>query len=125
MKIVTADTRIVPSRRIQNRRGQAILVLTLLALIMTSAIPATAQTNETELIKSLDVAGFNLVDRSESWLGRVILDFENTTTEREIIFNPVNGEVLRDYSEPLHRTEEESENWLFHLLGSLFGERGE
>ena len=89
--------------------------------LMTFANVAQAQSTEGDVIRNLETGGYELVDRRKSWLGRIILDFRSDRFEREIILNPVNGEILRDYSEPIHVGPEE-ENWWNHLLNPFGGD---
>lgn len=80
-----------------------ILVITLLFLSST----AFAATYEEELIAHLQSQGFKLVERELTWLGRISLEFKSDTHEREIILNPNNGAILRDYKEPLDDNDED------------------
>ncbi len=60
-----------------------------------------------------------------SWLGRIILDLENETHEREVIFNPVNGSVMRDFTEAKHSEGEEDGPWYLHLFAPFRGDTDE
>ncbi|MEP3199999.1 MAG: hypothetical protein ABJO57_19135 [Lentilitoribacter sp.] len=80
-----------------------ILVIVLIFLSST----AYAATHEEELITHLQSQGFKLVEREATWLGRISLEFESDTHEREIILNPNNGAILRDYKEPLDDNDED------------------
>ena len=64
-------------------------------------------TLEEELIAQVESQGFILVERESTWLGRVSLEFISDTHEREIILNPNNGAILRDYKERLDEDDEE------------------
>ena len=77
--------------------------------------------NEAVIINQVSRQGFALVERSESWLGRVNLEFRSDDQERQIILNPANGEALRDYSEGIHQGSEEGD-WFSHLLSPFFGD---
>lgn len=79
-----------------------ILVIMLLFLSST----ACAATHEEELIMHMQNQGFKLIERETTWLGRVSLEFKSDTHEREIILNPSNGAILRDYKEPLDENDE-------------------
>ena len=123
MMSVKTDKLPMPPRRIFRRGAMPLACIT--AVLLLYPAMGAAQAREADLIKQMETNGYVLVDRSKSWLGRVVLDFENQTAEREIIFSPVNGEILRDYSEPLHRNEEENEVWYYHMFRTLFGEKGD
>ncbi len=98
------------------------LVLVLALLI---AQPAQSQTQETQLLEQLQSQGFVLVEKSTSWLGRIIFDLENDTHEREVIFNPVNGSVMRDFTEVKHNSGEEDGPWYLHLFAPFRGDSDE
>ncbi len=57
--------------------------------------------HEAEIISQLKSQGYHLVEREKTWLGRIVLEFESKTHEREIIVNPNTGAVIRDYKERL------------------------
>jgi len=90
-------------------------------IFFAAATAGLAQSTEEQVIQNLRETGFTLVERKTSWLGRVILEFESETLEREIILNPVNGEIVRDYSESIHETPE-NENWWKHLISPFRGD---
>ena len=77
-----------------------------LLLLFSSSI-AYAATYEDELIAHMKGQGFVLVERESTWLGRISLEFRSNTHEREIILNPNNGAILRDYKERLDEDDEE------------------
>ena len=70
--------------------------LVLMAVVAVAA-PAGAQTVEDSIIRQLRAQGFTEFDVSRSWLGRIVIQAENETLEREIVVNPQTGEILRDY----------------------------
>lgn len=80
-------------------------ILVVLLLFLSST--ASAMTLEEELIAQVESQGFILVERESTWLGRVSLEFISDTHEREIILNPNNGAILRDYKERLDEDDEE------------------
>ena len=80
-------------------------ILVVLLLFLSST--ACAMTPEEELIAQVESQGFILVERESTWLGRVSLEFISDTHEREIILNPNNGAILRDYKERLDEDDEE------------------
>lgn len=80
-------------------------LLVILLLFLSST--ACAATHEEELIAHLQSQGFKLVERESTWLGRISLEFKSDTHEREIILNPNNGAIMRDYKEPLDDNDED------------------
>ena len=96
-----------------------------LALALLVAQPVAAQTREAQLLAQLEAQGFVLVEKRISWLGRIILDLENETHEREVIFNPVNGSVMRDFTEAKHSEGEEDGPWYLHLFAPFRGDTDE
>ena len=69
----------------------------------------------------MESQGFTLIERETTWLGRISLEFISQTHEREIILNPNNGAVLRDYKEPIDE-DEENETTLDKFYG-LFSKK--
>lgn len=63
-----------------------------------------------EIVAQLGAAGYEIDRISRTWLGRVRIRAHNARGEREIVINPVTGEILRDL-------------WVAgRLPGSLFGD---
>lgn len=75
----------------------------------TLAMPATAAPTIEEIISQLQAQGYSDVSVSRTWLGRIRIEAESGTHEREIVFNQRTGEILRDYWEELE-DEEDDEN---------------
>ena len=73
----------------------------------TLAMPATAAPTIQEIISQLEAQGYRDVTVSRTWLGRVRIEAESSTHEREIVFNQRTGEILRDFWEELEDEEEE------------------
>ncbi|MHC0053419.1 hypothetical protein [Actibacterium sp. D379-3] len=73
------------------------LACTIAALALSS--PARAQSLEEALLSQLHAQGFTRIQRSRTLLGRVRLAATGNGIEREIIFNPRTGEILRDFWE--------------------------
>ena len=80
-------------------------------LLLLAALPASAQTTESALISMLGSQGFVLTERRKTWLGRIVLEFVSETLERQIIFDPTHGTVLRDFWEAPHADEENKGFW--------------
>lgn len=95
-------------------------------LIITFAIFSTfasAQEFEDVLVSKMQSDGYRLVERKQSLLGRVILEFRSDKHERQIIIKPNTGEIIRDYAEDLDDEDDEPEGWLGRLLNPFYGER--
>lgn len=58
-----------------------------------------AQDIEAQIISQLQAQGYARIHVTRTWLGRVRIEAEGPGREREIIFNPTTGEILRDYWE--------------------------
>jgi len=58
-----------------------------------------AQDIEMRIISQLQAEGYVHIEVTRTWLGRVRIEAEGPGIEREIIFNPNTGEILRDYWE--------------------------
>lgn len=71
----------------------AILVLGL------SVSDAHAAQQEEQIIKSLKEQGFTEIEMTRTWLGRVRIVARGAVGVREIVFNPANGVILRDYQQ--------------------------
>lgn len=96
-------------------------------VLLIAASPSWAQSNrspnrllnvsvhEAEIISQLKSQGYRLVEREKTWLGRIALEFESKTHEREIIVNPNSGAVIRDYKEPLDSDDKDD------ALGKFYG----
>jgi hypothetical protein len=87
----------------------------LLLLLFLTATAAPAQTAEDALIADMQTRGFALVEREISLRGRVVLEFESEHIEREIIFDPPTGQILRDFTEKRDDSDD-NESWWEYLL---------
>ncbi|NNU79424.1 hypothetical protein HMH01_03140 [Halovulum dunhuangense] len=56
-----------------------------------------------QVISQLDEQGFEVIRVQRTWLGRVRVVSRSGEYEREIVYVPSTGEVLRDYWRPLRR----------------------
>lgn len=65
------------------------------------AMPAAAAPTIEEIIAQLEAQGYTDVSVSRTWLGRIRIEAESGTHEREIVFNQRTGEILRDFWEEL------------------------
>ncbi|WP_294622588.1 hypothetical protein [uncultured Roseovarius sp.] len=58
---------------------------------------AQAQTAQDRIVQQLRDQGFDEIEVTRTWLGRVRIVAEEDDTLREIILNPNTGHILRDY----------------------------
>ena len=72
--------------------------LTLFLLLIVAA-PATAQSVQDQIVSQLRSQGFEQIELSRTFLGRIRVVAVSDTLERELVFNPTTGEILRDYWE--------------------------
>ena len=77
-----------------TRRG---LLLSVAAAAVTMAFPAAARDVESELAARLRREGFSIVSRKRTLLGRVRVLAAKGKLQREVVFDPTSGEILRDY----------------------------
>lgn len=75
-------------------RGSAFLLLALLSV----ATPLGAEPLEQELKQQLQAQGYEQIQSSRTWLGRLRLQARSGNLMREIVVNPNTGEILRDYA---------------------------
>ena len=72
-------------------------ILVAVALLVFGA-KADADTISDQVVKNLRAQGFEVVQMDRTWLGRMWILARNDTTQREVVFNPATGEILRDYA---------------------------
>ncbi|QTN35019.1 hypothetical protein [Cognatishimia activa] len=73
-------------------------------------MPASAAPTVEEIIAQLEAQGYTDVSVSRTWLGRIRIEAESGTHEREIVFNQRTGEILRDFWEELEDDDEVEES---------------
>lgn len=73
-------------------------LLLILALSCGAALPAFADAVSDLVIGNLKAQGFTIVQMDRTWLGRMWILARNSEVQREVVFNPVTGEILRDYT---------------------------
>ena len=73
-------------------------LLLAIALILGSALPGLADAITDRVVANLEKQGFTVVRIDRTWLGRMWILAERRDVRREIVFNPVTGEILRDYA---------------------------
>lgn len=69
---------------------------TLITLAL-SATPAFAESIKEQVQSQLQAQGFTSIEIQRTLLGRMRIVASDGTRRREIIINPITGEVLRDY----------------------------
>jgi hypothetical protein len=80
---------------------QVLYIVFAVCMLGTSAF---ADDVKDSIISQLVDQGFNKIEVSRTFLGRSRITAKSATFEREIIFNPMTGEILRDYSTALDGT---------------------
>ncbi len=78
-------------------RRKALRAACLAGAFVLAAFPALAMTGVESLAQQLSEQGFTEVRMSKTFLGRVRIRAKGPGIEREIIYNPVTGEILRDF----------------------------
>lgn len=73
-----------------------------LSILITSALlafgaPVHAQSIQDSIVMQLQEQGYTNIVVNRTLLGRVRVVARNQTHERELVFNPTTGELLRDY----------------------------
>lgn len=89
--------------RICIRKASLVLALAFGAPIaaMAQGNPSQITTPSTpadEIITTLRDHGYLIVENERTWLGRQRVIAEKNGTQRELVFNPGTGEILRDYA---------------------------
>ncbi len=97
-----------------------LIILLMFLLLPLSA--AAAQTTTPDLVENLQKQGFELVSIERSWLRRLVFTFESEELKREIILNPSNGSIMRDYSEPKDDDDSDDDPWYLYLFSNSTGE---
>lgn len=66
--------------------------------LLALATPVRAETTEERIAAALTEQGYVIVSMERTWLGRLRVLAEDGQFRRELVFNPVTGEILRDLS---------------------------
>jgi hypothetical protein len=69
--------------------------------LVAAPFAALAQSVQDQIIGQLTEQGFGEFEISRTFLGRVRVVTQSEQLERELVFNPNTGEILRDYWAPL------------------------
>lgn len=73
------------------------LLLSAAGFVAAFAVPAAARNVESEVAARLAREGFRITSRRRTWLGRVRIEAGKGKLQREVVFDPTSGEILRDY----------------------------
>jgi hypothetical protein len=73
------------------------LLLSAAGLVAAFAVPAAAGNVESDVTARLAREGFRITSRRRTWLGRVRIQAGKGKLQREVVFDPTSGEILRDY----------------------------
>ena len=79
-------------------------------LVLGLAAPARSDDLTDRIVKQLQGQGFDRITVSRTFLGRTRVEAESRTHHREIVINPVSGEIMRDYWEARTSTRTGSPN---------------
>ena len=85
------------SRIMRSPRRLARFVPLALGALVCSASASLAETQD-EVVAQMKAEGYNSIDVSTTWLRRVRIVGEGAPGSREVVIDPRNGEVLRDFS---------------------------
>ena len=72
-------------------------LLTMSAVGLTAPSRLRAQTGEADVVRQLEALGDDDIRICRTFLGRIRITAKSPLGEREIILNPSNGTILRDY----------------------------
>lgn len=75
------------------------MIRTLMVIAAVTVFPFSASADQIEdsIVSQLRSQGFTKIELSRTLLGRARVVAKSPKLDREIIFNPVTGEILRDY----------------------------
>ena len=95
------------STHVSRLRGTALSICLCLA-----AGAASAQTVTERVLNRLQGQGFETTSVQRTWLGRVRVEARSADgQERELVFNPRTGEILRDFREDYDDDDDEEEDF--------------
>ena len=83
------------------------LCLVMLIGLLSWAAPAQAQTVQDRIVTQLTAEGFSDIRVSRTWLGRVRIVAEEDGTRREVVINPANGLILRDFTQVIEERDDD------------------
>lgn len=89
------------------KRRDFILAATALVAMFPTA--SSAQTAEEDIVQMLRQAGYTDIRVSRTFLGRLRITAKGPKGKREIILNPSNGTILRDYTDRRRDDDEDRE----------------
>lgn len=79
------------------RSGKTISALAIVGVLF--AVPAMSDGRLDAITQQLSAQGYDRIKVSKTFLGLVRVEAQRKGLQREIIFNPRTGEILRDYWE--------------------------
>jgi hypothetical protein len=75
--------------------------MSLCVMLAFAPLAASAQSVQDQIITQLTDQGFGNFEITRTFLGRIRVTTQSDQLQRELVFNPNTGEILRDYWEPL------------------------
>lgn len=73
------------------------------ATVLALALPAMAESVADTVARQLREQGYQRIETSYTWLGRLRVNAMQGDMRREIVINPNTGEILRDYEAMIPR----------------------
>lgn len=67
-------------------------------LLFSSVDAALADSVSDKVFANLKAQGYLVVQQDRTWLGRIWVLARSKTVQREVVFDPTTGEILRDYA---------------------------
>jgi hypothetical protein len=67
-------------------------------LLFSSVDAASADSVSDKVFANLKAQGYLVVQQDRTWLGRIWVLARSKTVQREVVFDPTTGEILRDYA---------------------------
>jgi hypothetical protein len=67
-------------------------------MLFSQVDKALAESVSDRVFASLKAQGYLVVQHDRTWLGRIWVLARNKTMQREVVFDPTSGEILRDYT---------------------------
>ena len=83
-------------------------VFTFLGIMALAPMAALAESFQDSILTQLSEQGFHNFTVSKTLLGRVRVTSQSATLKRELVFNPVTGEILRDSWVALSKGDDQS-----------------
>ena len=84
-----------------TRRAAMIAVTAMAIGVAPVSVAAQSGSPLSQIVRQLEDQGFTIQSVRRTWLGRTRIVARSRTYEREVVFVPSTGEILRDYWEEL------------------------